>query len=186
MKKITLVLVMLTATLWSLNAFSAGEVVISVELFPVGSFEIKSTVIKGGKLRKKGDKFIVKNIYVPNSSLKTGIELRDEHTQKRLGKNDVIVERAVGRDGEGRGDIVINAVKKRFKFTYEDKEGTIEAKFQLSLEEFNISEINYLGVGVEDEINVRVNLPYIVSKKKTSFKAIDEFAMKGRTSWSHW
>ena len=69
-----------------------GSLLINVELFPVGSFDIKSTTFKGGKLKKKGNKFMVKNIYVPVPTMETGIKLRDEHMRKRLGGKKGISE----------------------------------------------------------------------------------------------
>ena len=137
-----------------------GSLLINVELFPVGSFDIKSTTFKGGKLKKKGNKFMVKNIYVPVPSMETGIKLRDEHMRKRLGGKKVLVKKAVGKDGNGKGIIVVNEIEKPFEFTYEDLGGKVKAKFVLSVEDFSIEGTEYMGVGVEDELNLTVVLPY--------------------------
>lgn len=159
---------LLLATLllsFQLHAKPKKGVVISVDLSPAGGFEAKSGRLKGGKFFKKGDTYEVKNVYVPTKSLKTGIDLRDEHLHKRLGKEDVMVVEAKGKGGKGSGKIKINGVTKPFKFSYKKLSSKyIEAKFDLSLKSFNIKDISYMSVGVKDKVTVKVIAKYKTSK----------------------
>lgn len=147
----------------SLNVYSAPKkgVVIYVSLSPAGSFEGKTSRIKGGKVIKSGDEFSVKNISVVNSTIETGIDLRNEHLQKRLGKENVVVLEAKGKKGEGSGKIKINGVTKDFKFTYTKLEGNyLKGEFKLKLSDFNIKDVKYLSVGVDDEIRIEAIVPF--------------------------
>ena len=134
---------------------------IYVELSPAGSFEITGSRFKGGKIKRKGDKFSVSDIYIPTNKLKTGIDLRDEHMRKRIKNDSVLVKKAEGVNGEGKGVILIRDVEKDFSFTYRELDSKfIRAKFTLNLSDFKIPDISYMGVGVEDKIKVEVILPF--------------------------
>ena len=60
---------------------------IAVELSPAGGFTATSSRILGGKIINSGGVFKAKKLTVPSRSIKTGIELRDSHLQKRIGKS---------------------------------------------------------------------------------------------------
>jgi hypothetical protein len=144
---------LLCATL-SYGASKKG-VVISVGLSPAGSFEITGRI--KGSVKKKGSGFSAKKLTFKISKLKTGLELRDEHTVKYLskkGKYKHVAVAAKGKDGKGVGKIKILGKTKKFKFTYVKEGKYIKAKFKLKLEDFGFEGISYMGIGVEDQIEV--------------------------------
>lgn len=140
-------------------AFAKGNVVVDIELSPAGSFQAKSKKVKG-KVVKEGGKLVASKLKVSVKSLKTGIEMRDEHLKKRLAKSKYIeIVKAVGKNGKGKGIIKINNIEKPFKFNYSEKEKKVIAKFKLNLEDFKIEDISYMSVGVEDEVEVTATVP---------------------------
>ena len=145
------------------NAFSEKikkGVTIYVPL-TVGSFEITAKRFKGGKIRQIGDSLEVTDIYVPTKKLTSGIDLRDEHMHERIKNENVIVKEAKGKDGAGKGVIVIRDIEKEFSFTYKKlNEKYLRANFELNLTDFKIPNLSYAGVGVEDIIKLEVTLPY--------------------------
>lgn len=139
---------------------------IDVELSPAGSFKIKSNRIKGkvylkdGSLEANDIKILVKN-------LKTGIDLRDEHLKKKLGiENDpkaaLNLISAQGKNGTGKGIFKVLGKTQQSTFTYK-KVGNSEiaASFTLSLKEFGIDGVSYMGIGVQDIVTINITLPYI-------------------------
>ena len=127
----------------------------------VGSFEITSNRIKGGQIKKNGDFLEVSDIYVPTKKLTSGIDLRDEHIHDRIKNENVVVKNAKGKDGAGKGNIIIRDVEKEFNFTYKVLDDSyLKAIFELNLTEFNIPNLSYAGIGVEDVIKLEVTLPY--------------------------
>ena len=103
----------------------------------------------------------VSDIFVPTKKLTSGIDLRDEHIHERIKNENVIVKKAVGKDGTGKGIIVIRDIEKEFKFSYKRVTPKyIRASFKLDLTEFNIPNLSYAGVGVEDIIKLEVTLPF--------------------------
>ena len=135
---------------------------ISVALSPAGSFQIKSSKVKGKVIKGADGKITANNLRVSIKSLKTGIELRDEHLQKRLEpKIDKKIEvvKAIGKNGKGRGIIKIKGISKKFSFEYKEVGKFVKASFKLSLKEFKISGLSYMGVGVEDVVDVEAVIP---------------------------
>ena len=127
----------------------------------IGSFEITSNRIKGGKIIRNGDVLEVSDIYVPTKKLTSGIDLRDEHIHERIKNENVIVKKAIGKNGSGRGTIVVRDIEKEFKFKYEKLNSKyIKATFELNLTEFKIPNLSYAGVGVEDIVKLEVTLPF--------------------------
>ncbi len=152
-----------TLFLLSLNvSFAKGKkgITVDVNLSPAGSFQVTSKRVKG-KIQKKGAGYVAENVYVSVKSLKTGSDLRDEHTKKRLNKDDkVTIVKAIAKNGKGNGIISINKVKKKFKFVYKElSKKLVEAKFKLNLKDFKIESINYMGIGVENEVTVTAVVP---------------------------
>ena len=58
---------------------------------------------------------VVTDIYVPTNKLKSGIDLRDEHMRERIKNENVIVKKAVGKNGVGKGTIVVRDIEKEFE-----------------------------------------------------------------------
>src|SRR3989338_5281011 len=76
------ILLFLTLTTYAQTTKQAS-VDIEGSLFPVGSIAIHSDTILG-KGVKRGNKYEAEKLEVPIRSLKTGIDLRNEHMWKRL------------------------------------------------------------------------------------------------------
>lgn len=134
-----------------LFAVDPGQALVEVTLSPAGSFEIKGKV--KGKVKKSGSKLSAKKLTFNTKKLTTGVELRDDHTRKKLKKN-VVVTKAVGENGKGTATIKINGVKKKMKFTYKEEKGHVLVTFTLKLSDFKFEGISYLGVGVKDKVKV--------------------------------
>lgn len=153
----------LTLSFMTLSAFAAkGKVVVNVSV-PGMSFQAISKKVKG-KAVKKGDGFVAKNISVKVKTLKTEMDLRDEHLHKKVagedGKNPkIIIHEGKASGGKGKAKIEISGVTKVVDFTYAEKSGNFVAKFKLSLKSFGITGISYMGVGVQDEVTVEASIP---------------------------
>ncbi len=73
----------LVVTLGLSSAAFAQSAVVDVVLNPMGDFKGKTSDVKGQAV-VNGDEVSAENIVVNLKSLKTGVELRDKHTQKHL------------------------------------------------------------------------------------------------------
>lgn len=145
----------------SLNAF-ANKVTLNVTLSPAGSFQAVSTKPKGAIL-KQGNTFTADKITVSIESFRTGIDLRDEHTWKHL--NSAKYPRAIlsdvkGQDGKATGTLEVNGIKKPVSIVYRTEGENILGYFSVKASEFGLSKAEYLGVGVNDLIQVEALLPY--------------------------
>lgn len=139
----------------------AQSVVVDVVLNPMGDFKAKTSDVKG-VATVKGDEVFAENIVVNLKTLKTGVELRDKHTQKYLDTKthgEAVLISAKGKGGKGKGKIKIKGIEKDIEGVYTVAGKTLKAKFKLKLSDFEIKDINYMGVGVEDEITLLVSVP---------------------------
>ena len=153
--------VVLVFILLSLSAFAWGKkgAVVQVTLSPAGSFTIQSGSIKGNIQKNEDGPFTAKELYVLVSSLKTGIEVRDQHMKEKLEYKKypkILLINVSGKDGKGKGTMVIRGVKKDIQFNYEEYgRRRIKGEFKLNLKDFGISGINYRNtIGVKDEVSV--------------------------------
>jgi polyisoprenoid-binding protein YceI len=147
----------------SLNAESTSSTVkVAVELFPVGSFTITTHELQG-KALKVGTTLQSDEISVPVSSLDTGIKLRTTHMQEKLKASEYPLIRATqlsGQDGKGKAQLTIMQITRPITFTYQLLEKQrAQASFKLTLSDFDLRGINYLGIGVQDEVEVSVTMP---------------------------
>lgn len=139
----------------------AQSAIVDVVLNPMGDFKAKTTDVKGYAY-KEGDKVKAQNIIVNLKSLKTSIESRDKHAQKYLETDkhpEAILSAAVGENGKGKGKIKIKGIEKVVEGTYKIQGDKLAANFKLKLSDFKIEGINYMGVGVEDEVVLNVVVP---------------------------
>lgn len=139
----------------------AQSVVVDVVLNPMGDFKAKTSEVSG-TATVNGDTVSAENIVVNLQSLKTGVELRDKHTLKHLDVKkypEAILVSATGKGGKGTGKIKIRGIEKDIAGTYKVDGKTLKAKFKLKISDFGIGDINYMGVGVEDEITLLVSVP---------------------------
>lgn len=142
-------------------AAMAQSVVVDVVLNPMGDFKAKSSAVKGRAVVKGGE-VLAENIVVDLKTLKTGVELRDRHTQKYLETDkfpEALLISAKGKGGKGTGKINIRGIEKDVSGVYKVEGGLLKAKFKLKLSDFGIEDISYMGVGVEDEVTLSVIVP---------------------------
>ena len=141
----------------------ADAIKIHVPLSPAGSFEITSPQISGQvTFDRSTGQFSADRLTVRTNTLKSGIDLRDEHLLERLEARrhrSITVYNARGSQGKGVGEIEIRGVRRPINFTYQNEGSHVQFEFPLSLSEFGITGISYLGVGVSDQITVRGRAP---------------------------
>jgi polyisoprenoid-binding protein YceI len=104
----------------------------------------------------------------------TGITLRDEHTKKHLEVDkypEAVLVSATGKDGKGEGVVKIHGVERSVKGTYEINNDKLTANFPLKLSEFGIEGIKYMGVGVQDEVQLTVTVPVQVASAAGAIEA---------------
>lgn len=145
----------------SLNSF-ANKVTLNVALSPAGSFQAVSSKAKGN-ITKQGDSFIADKISVSIESFRTGIDLRDEHTWKHMNSSKhprATLTDVKGQGGKAQGILEVNGVKKPVMITYKIEGSDVHSKFAVKASEFGLSKAEYLGVGVNDLIEVEAILPY--------------------------
>ena len=148
--------------LFSFTTFAENKVTLFVELSPAGSFQAVSQKAKGNIL-KAGDVVTADKISVSIESFKTGIELRDEHTWKHMNSTKhpkAILTDVKGQGGKATGTLEVNGVKKPISINYKVVGQEINAKFTVKASDFAMAKAVYLGVGVNDVINVEVNHEY--------------------------
>ncbi len=153
--------VTMIAILFPLLVCAKGAVV-DVALTPAGDFKAKTEDVRGFATMK-GDTVTAENVVVNLKNLTTGLSLRDKHArEKYLEVNkypEMVLVKAIGRGGKGRGRIKYRGVEKDVIGTYSIKGSELTAKFRMKLSDFNIKGIKYMGVGVDDEVTVHVELP---------------------------
>lgn len=147
----------------SLNLFAKGKVIATVELSPIGSFEVKSSKIRGKITKNSDGSFSAKKLTVKVSSLKSGIDLRDDHLHKSmLGKKHkkVILTKAVASNGKGKAYLEIRGVKRPINFTYKESDKKLKIAFSINLTKYKFEDISYKGVGVEEKLKITAEVDY--------------------------
>lgn len=155
-------LLLLSSLLLSLSAFAEDQVTLNVKLTPTGSFQAISKKIKG-KLEKTADGFKADTITVSVESFKTGIDLRDEHFWKHLNstKNPkVTLKKLLAKDGKATADLEVNGVTKPINITYKTEGTNVKANFKTDASIFSLPKASYLGVGVDNNVEVEVVMEY--------------------------
>ena len=138
----------------------AESVKMIAKLSPAGSFTIEGKKL-AGKVTKDKDIYKAKNIVLNLTDLKTGMELRDKHVQEYLETKKYPI--AVLTEGQGKGSkfsgkLKIRNIIKPIAGTYELKGKQGLAKFKVKMSEYKIKSASYMGLGVNDEINVTVEM----------------------------
>lgn len=138
----------------------AKTVEVGVKLSPAGSFKAESAKVRGA-ITKSGATLSAGELSVQVGSLKTGLDLRDKHFHERLGGSEakIVVKNASGSGGKGQGTITVNQITKPISFTYTEAAGSVTATFTLSAAAFGIKNVSYLGVGVEDKLSIKAQIP---------------------------
>ena len=146
---------------FSLNLFAQTNMSVNVNLSPSGSFQATTTKIKGN-LKQNGALIEGDKISVLIETLKTGIDLRDEHFAKHLHADKypkATLTQLKAQGGKGTANLEVNGVVKPITINYVLKDGAIKANFNVKASDFNLSKAQYLGVGVEDLVTVVVDMP---------------------------
>lgn len=140
------------AVFCSLNVI-ANEIKAKVMLSPTGSFEAKTTKVLGN-LSFVNDSLSSERLSIPKKSLKTGIELRDQHLKEKIKGKYITLSSVKGSNGVGFGVLEFNGVKKKIKFNYKRVEKQTVFDFKLNLPDFNVKGIRYMGIGVKDKVSI--------------------------------
>lgn len=153
----------LLTLLFSFSVFAKKEVKLYVALSPAGSFEAISEKLKGNVI-KKGNSISADKLWVSIESLKTGIDLRDEHFWKHLNSSKhpkAVLTNVKGESGKAQGILEINGVKKPVAIAYSEKDGDVVARFNVKASSFNLKKAEYLGVGVSDDVKIEATYPIV-------------------------
>jgi hypothetical protein len=148
----------------SLSA-AAASVKVYVSLSPAGDFVAETESVVGNAVVGDNGAVEATNIRVPVKSLKSGINLRDQHMiNKYLEADkypDVILKIAKGAGGKGEAVLVIKGKEGKVNGTYGTSATSLKAEFSLKLPDFGITDISYKGIGVEDEVKVVAIVPLV-------------------------
>ena len=163
----------MVALLLPLSVWAQGKVRIMVELNPAGSFVAESSAVKGAATRT-GNVLIAQNITLDLSSLKTGVSLRDQHMKDKYFEvrqfPQAVLIQGTAKDGKFSGDLTIHGVSKKIEGSSSIDGSLVKTKFKCALSDFGIKPASYMGVGVEDEVEVEATLPIAAALKPTSPK----------------
>jgi len=140
-----------------------------VTLNPVGAFVASSSALVGNvSASASGQAWTAPEISLELSTLKTGIDLRDKHMVQNYFEAPkfpkAVLKNATASGGKFKAQLTVHGKTQSIEGQYDIKtlaagNDSIEAKFKTSLSAFDIKEANYMGVGVEDEIEVTALLP---------------------------
>ena len=151
----------LVLSLMAPTAALAAEAAFDIHLIPAGDFTGRTTEV-AGFATMDGAKVKVENIKVTLKNIKTGVELRDSHTRKHLEVEkfpDAILVKGEGENGKGTGTLRIKGIDKPVAGTYKIMGSDLVAQFKIKLSDYKITGIKYMGIGVDDEVNLTVKLP---------------------------
>jgi len=152
---------------------TTGEVSINCPLTVGGSFEAKTSAVTGELAVASGPQEPLKGeLSVDLQKLQTGIGLRDRHMKdsylevKRGDEfaaaklQDIKVDALEGKTSF-RGVLMLHGERREVTGTATIKPNgdgyRVEANFPVRISEFEIPDPTYLGVGVKDQVQVRVN-----------------------------
>ena len=151
---------------------SGGEVTVVCPLTVGGSFEAKTKNVTGEVAAAPSDSGTVQGaVKVDLQTLQTGIGLRDRHMRENYLEvakgpefavatiEGIRVEKKEGKTAFN-GTLLLHGQRKEISGTADVKEQDgrlrVQAQFPLSVSQFSIPKPTYLGVGVKDEIQVKV------------------------------
>ena len=158
---------------------SSGEVTVMCPLTVGGSFEAKTKNLSGDVTPASDEQGAVRGaLKVELQTLETGIGIRDRHMKN----NYLEVEKGPGFATATIEDIRVEKLDGKTVFTamlslhgqkkkvsgaaeLQQKDGKIrvQAQFPVKVSEFEIPAPTYLGVGVKDEIQIKVSLMAVPS-----------------------
>jgi polyisoprenoid-binding protein YceI len=151
-----------------------AEVVVVCPLTIGGGFEAKTQTVSG-EVAVAGDQAgsIKGSLSVDLRTLKTGISLRDRHMRdnylevdngpqfEKATIEDIQIAKLDGKT-TFNGTLVLHGERRPItgSATLEKRDGgyTVEAEFPVKVSEYKITKPTYLGVGVQDEVRIKVAL----------------------------
>jgi len=153
---------------------TTGEVTVLCPLTVGGSFEAKTTAVSGEVAPPSDPSGAVSGaLEVKLDTLSTGIGLRDRHLRESYLEvtkgagyavavlDNIRIDKAEGK-GSFRGTLTLHGQKREVvgTTTVQKKDGQVRvsAEFPIKVSEFQITKPTYLGIGVKDEIQVKVSL----------------------------
>lgn len=166
MKKNLLLINLISLFISAYTYADVGTAKAYVKLYPIGDFVADIKGMKGTVTVTNGS-YTVKDLSVDLNTFKSGLELRDNHAKEKYLEvkkfpTATLVE-ASGTNGKGTGKIMIKGITKPVVGTYKIDGQNLTAEFKIKLSDFGISEINYKGVGVEDEVKIEVTAPVVAA-----------------------
>jgi polyisoprenoid-binding protein YceI len=167
-------LLFFTADLAANNSLkvTTGEVSINCPLTVGGSFEAKTNAVSGEVTVASPQEPLKGELTVDLQKLQTGIGLRDRHMKDNYLEvkkgdefaaarlEDIRVETLQGKTSF-KGMLTLHGEKREVSGTANIKQNgdgyRVDASFPIRYADFGIPDATYLGVGVKDEVQVRVN-----------------------------
>lgn len=139
----------------------AGEVQIIAKLIPGGTIELESDKLLGQLIYNKTT-YYARKLFIDVRTLKSGIELRDQHLHKYLINNgspviyfeDVKIDR---KTLKGQGFLKINDVKKLIRFNVQKKKKYFFTTFNINKVDFKLPIASYMGITSVDP-NLKLNI----------------------------
>lgn len=148
-----------------------SDLKIFVTLTPAGDFVAKTTAIKGVAVEKADGSFTAENIEVDLNSLQTGISMRDSHMKEKYLDTKTypkaILKKAIGKGGKGVGVLNIKGKDVNVKGSYKKEGSLLISEFTLMLADTGIVDVNYKGVGVDEEIKIEIAVPVVAEGSAT-------------------
>ncbi len=146
----------------SLSSFAQNKISVLVSLSPAGNFEASSEKIRG-RLIKENESFKAKKISVSVKSMKTGIDLRDKHLWDYLKSDNIpkiVLTDLSGTAGKATAKLELNGTKRDIQINYTEDKNLVHATFDLKASDFNLPSKSYLGVGVEDMVQIKTTMSF--------------------------
>jgi hypothetical protein len=163
------------ASLLSLSVHAAS-VKVFVSLSPAGDFIAETETVSGSAVVGDNGAVEASNIRVPVKTLKSGINLRDQHMINKYLEADkypeVILKIGKGSAGKGEAILVIKGKEGKVAGTYGTSANALKAEFNLKISDFGITDISYKGVGVEDEVKVVAVVPLVKKSAAAAAKPV--------------
>ncbi len=165
-----LILLLHFILIFSSLALGSGQLEIHVSLNPAGSFIARSSSVNGVVTRALDGSWLAKEVTLDLDTLKSGIDLRDSHMRMNYFETSnyptAILNKAEGKGSEFTGVLKLRKVSKMISGSFQWEGDKLRVVFACKLSDFDIPQANYLGVGVEDEVEVRATLPSTSVVKK--------------------
>lgn len=140
------------------------QIKIKVGLSPAGSFVAQAEKLQvKGRIDRQGDLLVARDIVLDLNTLRTGISLRDRHLREKYLETHkfprAVLKEARAKNGRFAGTLRIRDIDRKIAGSYKVASSGYVGVFKTKLSDFNIEEANYMGVGVDDEVEVEVLLP---------------------------